>query len=119
MQAPVFHCFAPFSTVVATRKCRINCDETLSPPYRLSNGRYSGAAGEIVDAWRRGFSFLRRGTGSRTAVGIFLQRQGQSEQQNVAAIDAQGAIELMRGFHGFSGVAAMAQQGGQRDGVGV
>jgi hypothetical protein len=25
----------------------------------------------------------------------------------------------MRGFHGFSGVAAMAQQGGQRDGVGV
>src|ERR1039457_7119991 len=25
--------------VVATRKCRINCNETLSPPYRLSNGR--------------------------------------------------------------------------------
>jgi len=26
-------------TVVATRKCRTNCDETLSPPYGLSNGR--------------------------------------------------------------------------------
>jgi len=62
--------------VVATRKCRINCNETLSPPYRLSNGRYSGAAGEIVDAWRRGFSFLRRGAGSGTAVGVFFERAG-------------------------------------------
>jgi hypothetical protein len=26
-------------SVDATRKCRINCNETLSPPYRLSNGR--------------------------------------------------------------------------------
>ena len=52
------------------------CNETLSPPYRLSNGRYSGAAGEIVDAWRRGFSFLRRGAGSGTAVGVFFERAG-------------------------------------------
>src|SRR5678809_1326727 len=29
-------------TVVATRKCRINCNETVSPPYRLSNGGKSG-----------------------------------------------------------------------------
>ena len=45
--------------VVATRKCRINCNEILSPPYRLSNGRQSGAAGEVIDAWHRIFSFLR------------------------------------------------------------
>ena len=29
----------PVNAVVATRKCRINCNETMSPPYRLSNGR--------------------------------------------------------------------------------
>src|ERR1022692_1420311 len=53
------------SSVVATRKCRINCNETLSPPYGLSNGCYTGAAGEIVDAWRSGFSFLCPGGGGR------------------------------------------------------
>src|ERR1019366_7387184 len=105
--------------VVATRKCRINCNETLSPPYRLSNGRYSGAAGEVVDARHRGFWFLHGGDGRRAAVGVFFERQGQSAQQNVAAINAQGAIELMGEFHGFSGVAAMAGQGRQREGVGA
>src|ERR1035438_3692304 len=28
--------FPQSQPVVATRKCRINCNETLSPPYRLS-----------------------------------------------------------------------------------
>src|SRR3977135_1837208 len=61
--------------VVATRKCHINCNETLSPPYRLSNGRQSRAAGEVVDARRGGFPFLRRGDGDRAAFGVFLERQ--------------------------------------------
>src|SRR5947209_19642531 len=89
--------------VVATRKCRINCNETLSPPYRLSNGRQSRAAGEVVDA--RGFSFLRRGDGDRAAFGVFLERQRERQQQSVAAIDAQRAVELMRELDGFSSIA--------------
>ena len=68
------HSHAP-GKPVATRKCRINCNETLSPPYRLSNGRQSGAAGEVVDARHRGFSFLRGGARRRATIGIFLQRQ--------------------------------------------
>ncbi len=35
---PIFACNTGVACVVATRKCRINCDETMSPPYRLSNG---------------------------------------------------------------------------------
>ena len=66
----------PKIPVVATRKCRINCNETVSPPYRLSNGGKSGSAAEVVDAWHRGFSFLRRGHGSRAAFGVFLEGQG-------------------------------------------
>src|SRR5713226_1461984 len=56
-------------SVIATRKCRINCNETMSPPYRLSNGRQSRAAGEIVDTRHGGFSFLRGGDGRRAAFG--------------------------------------------------
>jgi hypothetical protein len=51
------------------------------------------------------------------AIRIFLQRQRVGQQQNIAAIDAQGAIELMREFDGFSGVAAFSGQGRQRDGM--
>src|SRR5258708_23040685 len=91
--------------VVATRKCRINCNETLSPP-RLSNGRQSRTAGKVVDAGHRGFSFLGGSDVHRTAVCVFLQGQRPSEQQSVPAIDAQYAIELMGEFHGFSGIAA-------------
>ena len=64
------------SIVVATLKCRINCNEILSPRCRLGNGRQSGAAGEVVDAWHRGFSFLRRGNRRRAALGLFFERQG-------------------------------------------
>ena len=48
---------------------------------------------------------------------MFFQGQGQCPQQMVSAIDAQGAVELMGKFDGFSGVAAVAGQGRQRDGV--
>ena len=53
--------------------------------------------------------------GRRSACSCERQRQGQ--QQTVSAIDAQGAVELMGEFDGFSGVAAMAGQGRQRDGM--
>jgi hypothetical protein len=55
-----------------------------------------------------GFRFCAvvRGAGRRSAFSCSEQEQG--EQYRVAAIDAQGAIELMREFDGFSGVAAMA-----------
>jgi hypothetical protein len=46
---------------------------------------------------------------------VFFQRPRQSEQQGVAAIDAQGAIELMEKFDGFSAVAAVAGKRRQRD----
>ena len=42
--------------------------------------------------------------------------EGQREQQSVCAIDAQGAIELVREFDGFAGVAAPSRQRGQGDG---
>ncbi len=48
-------------------------------------------------------------------LGVFFQRPGQSEQQAVAAIDTQDAVELMRKFDGFSGVAAVAGQRRQSD----
>ena len=104
--------------VVATRKCRINCNETLSPPYRLSNGRQSGAAAEVVDARHRVFSFLRGGAWSRAASGVFLEGQGLGQEQLLSAIDEQPAIELVREFDSVSGVAALAGARGQGDGVG-
>jgi hypothetical protein len=39
------------------------------------------------------------------------------EQHSVPAIDAQGAVELMGKFDGFSGVAALSGQGRQGEGV--
>ena len=44
--------------VVATRKCRINCNETLSPLSELGHGGYRGATAEVVDAGHRFFCFL-------------------------------------------------------------
>jgi hypothetical protein len=106
------------ATVVATRKCHINCNETLSPPCRLSNGGKSGSATEVVDAGDRGFSFLRRGNGSRAAFGVFLEGQGQGQgaEKLVSAKDVQRAIELMGEFDGFASVSALAGQGRQGDG---
>ena len=48
---------------------------------------------------------------------MFLERQGQSEQQTVCAIDAERAVQLMGEFDGFAGVTAMAGQGRQGDGT--
>jgi hypothetical protein len=58
--------------LTATRFCH--------PPYRLSNGCQSGAAGEVVDAGHRVFSFLRRRDERRAALGVFFEGQGQSPQ---------------------------------------
>src|SRR5208282_1592157 len=73
-------------------------------------------ATEVVDAGHRGFSFLRRGHGSRAAFGVFFEGQRQRAEKLVAAKDAQAAIELMREFDGFSGVAALAGQRRQGNG---
>ncbi len=48
---------------------------------------------------------------------MFLQRQRQGDQPGVAAIDVQQAVELVREFEGFSGIAAVAGQGRQGDGA--
>jgi hypothetical protein len=95
--------------LTATRFCH--------PHYRLSNGRQSGAAGEVIDAGHRGFSFLGAGELPRAAFGMFFESEGQSGQQGVATKDAQHAVELMGEFDGFSGVAAMAGQRRQSDHV--
>jgi hypothetical protein len=50
-------------------------------------------------------------------VSVFLQRQGPRGQQRVAAKHPQCAVELVREFDGFSGVAAVAGQGRQGNGV--
>ena len=73
----------------------------------------------MVDARHRGFSFLRGGAGRRATIRIFLQRQGQEQQQTIAAIDVQSAIQVMAEFDGFSGVAAGSGQGRQGDGMGA
>lgn len=51
----------------------------------------------------------------RAAFGMFLERERQSGEQGVCAKDAQHAVELMGEFDGFTSVAAMSGQGGQRD----
>ena len=43
------------------------------------------------------------------AVWVFLQGQRQSDEQSIAAIDAQHAVELMGKFQGFSGIATPRQ----------
>ena len=48
---------------------------------------------------------------------MFFERQRQREQKLVSAIDVQIAVQMMRKFDGFSGIAAMAGQGRQGDGV--
>ena len=77
-------------------------------PYRLSNGRESRAAGEVIDAGHRGFSFLCGGELHRAAFGEFWERERPSGEQGVAAKDAQHAIEFMGEFEGFSSVAAVS-----------
>ena len=64
-----------------------------------------------------GFWAVVRGAGRRSEYSC--RGRGWAKQQRVAAIDAQGAIELVGEFDGFSGVAAMAGQGRQGDGVGA
>ena len=49
-------------------------------------------------------------------MGVFFERQRQREEKLVSAKNAQSAIELMREFDGFSGIAAMTGQGRQRHG---
>jgi len=58
------------------------------------------------------FCAVVRGAGSRAAFGMFLERQGEREQQRVSAIDAEHAVELMGKFQGFSGIAARPGKGG-------
>ena len=48
-------------------------------------------------------------------MGVFCERQRQSQQKFVSTIDMQRAVELMGEFDGFSGIAAMAGQGRQGD----
>jgi hypothetical protein len=43
---------------------------------------------------------------------MFFKWQWQGEEQVISTIDAQHAIQLMREFDSFSGVAAMAGQRG-------
>jgi hypothetical protein len=103
------------------------CNEKMSyelqrdsvTPYRLSNGGESGSAAEVVDARHRGFSLLRRGEGSRTTFGMFFERQRQREEKLVSAIDVQRALQLVREFDGFTGVAALSGEGWQGEGVGA
>ena len=71
----------------------------------------------MVDAGQGCFSFLRRGEELGTAFGIFFERQRQREQKLVSAIDAQVAVQVVGEFDRFSGIAAMAGQGWQGDGV--
>ena len=48
---------------------------------------------------------------------MFLERQRQGEKKLISAIDAQHAIQVMREFDRFSGIAAVAGQRWQRDGL--
>lgn len=50
---------------------------------------------------------------------MFFERQRQGEEKVVSALDAQRAIEMVREFDGFSGLAAMALPRRQRDGMGA
>jgi hypothetical protein len=70
-----------------------------------------------VDTQCRRFSFLRRGQKLGTAFGVFLERQREHEKKLVSTVDVQPAVQVMREFDCFSGIAAMARQGWQGDGV--
>src|ERR1700675_3001003 len=107
--------------VVATRKCRINGNETVSPLSELGHGGYGGAAAEVVDAGHRGFWFVGGDARSRAGVGKFLHRQGprQRQKQNLPIRDKQPAIEAMGEIDGVPGVAAFGGQGRERNGMGA
>ena len=53
----------------------------------------------------------------RAAFGMFFERERLRQQQRVSTIDAQGAVELVGKFDGFSGVAAVVGQRWQSDRV--
>ena len=111
---------ADSNTVVATRKCRISCNETLSPLSKLGHGGHSGSATEVVDAGHRGFWFVRSDAGSR-ALAMILHRQGQRQRQKQKLLirDKQPAIQAMGKFDGVPGIAAFGRQRWQGDGVGA
>ena len=94
-------------TVVATRKCRINCNEILSPPSELSYGGQSRSAAEVVDAGHRFFFgfLLPEKAGGRAAIGVVGQRQEQRQKQNLPNRDKQPAIRAMGEFDGVPGIA--------------
>ena len=48
---------------------------------------------------------------------MFLEREEPREKKLIAAIDVQPAIQVMRELDRFSGIAALAGQGRQGDGV--
>jgi len=75
--------------VVATRKCRINCNETLSPLSELGHGSDGGATAEVVDAGHCFFGFLCADARSGAGRGQFLHRQRprQRQKQNLPIRD--------------------------------
>jgi hypothetical protein len=86
----IFH--QPFGRWIPPfRREKVNGNETLSPRIRLSNGREGRAAGEVVDARHRGFSFLCGGELHRAAFGMLFESGRQSDKQGIAAKDAQHA----------------------------
>ncbi|MGA2923517.1 MAG: hypothetical protein ABSE28_20630 [Candidatus Sulfotelmatobacter sp.] len=48
---------------------------------------------------------------------MFLERQRQGAKKLIATIDVSAAIQVMRELDRFSGIAALAGQGRQGDGV--
>jgi hypothetical protein len=59
-----------------------------------------------------GFRFCAEVMSAGRRWGCSSKGRGQCPQQMVSAIDAQGAVELMGKFDGFSGIAAVAGQVG-------
>jgi hypothetical protein len=50
-------------------------------------------------------------------LGVFFERQRQGEEEPISTIDVEAAVQVMREFYGFSGIAARAGQRRQGDGV--
>ena len=77
----------------------------MSPLVCLSSGGQSRTAAKVVDTGRFGFAFKGRGEKGRFGFSEFLERTLNGEQELLAEVETERAVELVGDFDNFASPA--------------